>query len=110
MIPKPPTWISPMMTTWPNGDQYVAVSTVVSPVTHTAETLVNAAVSTGGRVGTGRRDRQRQQHGADEDGTEERERHDPCRVRNPVPHASHALPRAIVGRPNHPTVARRPDG
>ena len=21
MMPKPPTWISPMITTWPNGDQ-----------------------------------------------------------------------------------------
>ena len=42
-----------MITTCPNGDQYVAVSTVVSPVTHTAETVVNAAVSTGGRVGPG---------------------------------------------------------
>ncbi len=42
-----------MITTWPNGDQYVAVSTVVSPVTHTAETLVKAAVSTGGRLGPG---------------------------------------------------------
>ena len=29
------------------------MSTVVSPVTQTAETLVNAAVSTGGRVGPG---------------------------------------------------------
>ena len=53
MIPNPPTWMRPMMTTWPNGDQYVAVSTVVRPVTHTADTLVKAAVRTGGRVGPG---------------------------------------------------------
>src|SRR4029078_10878851 len=46
MMPKPPTWTNPTMTTWPNGDQYVAVSTVTSPVTHTADTLVNAASRT----------------------------------------------------------------
>ena len=53
MMPNPPTWMSAMITVCPNGDQYVAVSTVVRPVTHTAETVVKAAVSTGGRVGPG---------------------------------------------------------
>ena len=26
MMPNPPTWIRARITTWPNGDQYVAVS------------------------------------------------------------------------------------
>ena len=37
------------MTDWPIGDQYVAVSTVVRPVTNTADTLVKAVVNKDGR-------------------------------------------------------------
>lgn len=33
------------MTTWPNVDQYVAVSTTTRPVTQTALVVVNSAVS-----------------------------------------------------------------
>ena len=42
-IPRPPTWIATRMTTLPNGDQYVAVSTLVRPVTVTADAAVNTA-------------------------------------------------------------------
>ena len=35
------------MTTWPNPDQYVPVSTTISPATHTADTAVKNAVSHG---------------------------------------------------------------
>ena len=45
MIPNPPTWISTRITTCPNSDQYAPVSTVTSPVTHTAEVAVNTASS-----------------------------------------------------------------
>lgn len=49
-MPKPPTWISPRITTWPNGLQKVAVSTEASPVMHTADTDVKAAwMSSGDR-------------------------------------------------------------
>ncbi len=37
MIPSPPTWIRSRITTCPNGDQYVPVSTDARPVTQTAE-------------------------------------------------------------------------
>ena len=37
------------MMPWPAGVQYVAVSTVTSPVTQTADTLVNAASRTSAR-------------------------------------------------------------
>ena len=47
MIPKPPTWISSRMTTWPKPLQYVAVSTVIRPVTQTALVAVNSAVTSG---------------------------------------------------------------
>ena len=40
MTPRPPTAMASAMTPWPKIDQWVAVSTVVSPVTHTAETAV----------------------------------------------------------------------
>ncbi len=43
MMPNPPAWMSPRMTAWPKGVQNVAVSTVISPVTQTAETDVNSA-------------------------------------------------------------------
>lgn len=42
-IPRPPTWIPARITTCPAVDQYVAVSTVVRPVTATAEAAVNTA-------------------------------------------------------------------
>ena len=44
-----PAWISTTMTTSPNPDQKVAVSTMIRPVTHTAEVAVNKAVSRSGR-------------------------------------------------------------
>ncbi len=43
MIPNPPTWISARMTAWPNPVQYTGVSTMISPVTHTADVAVNRA-------------------------------------------------------------------
>ena len=43
MIPKPPIWMSTNRTTCPNALQCVAVSTTMSPVTHTAEVAVNSA-------------------------------------------------------------------
>ena len=43
MMPNPPSWMSARMTPCPKGVQNVAVSTVMSPVTHTAETAVNRA-------------------------------------------------------------------
>ncbi len=45
MIPNPPIWMSTRITTWPNGDQWVAVSTTTRPVTHTALVAVNTASS-----------------------------------------------------------------
>ena len=50
MNPKPPTWISSRIATWPNGLQCVAVSTTTRPVTHTAEVAVNAASTSGVQV------------------------------------------------------------
>ena len=53
MMPNPPTWMSPRITTCPKGVQKVGVSTVISPVTQTAETAVNRAgmnVSASGSV------------------------------------------------------------
>ncbi len=47
MIPKPPTWISPRMTTSPKPDQYVGVSTTVRPVTQTALVAVKTATRSG---------------------------------------------------------------
>src|SRR5262249_32819603 len=47
MIPSPPTWIRSRITTWPNGDQYVPVSTEASPVTQTADVLVKSASTNG---------------------------------------------------------------
>ncbi len=47
MIPSPPTWISSSITTWPNGDQYVPVSTTARPVTQTHEVAVKSAVRNG---------------------------------------------------------------
>ncbi len=43
MTPKPPIWMSTMITTWPNGDQKVGVSTTMCPVTQTALVAVNSA-------------------------------------------------------------------
>lgn len=43
MKPRPPTSTSTRITVCPNPLQWVAVSTTVSPVTHTAEVAVNAA-------------------------------------------------------------------
>ena len=53
MMPKPPTWIRARMMTWPNGVQYVAVSTTVSPVTQTADVAVKAAIRNGVPPGPG---------------------------------------------------------
>ena len=64
MMPKPPTWISARMTTWPKPDQYTGVSTTISPVTHTALVAVNSAVTSGSRARPLPRDRQHQQSGA----------------------------------------------
>ena len=50
MTPRPPIWISTMMTVFPNADQYVAVSCSTSPVTQEAETAVNSVVISGARV------------------------------------------------------------
>ena len=41
MIPKPPIWIKPRITTWPKCVQYVGVSATISPVTQIAEVDVN---------------------------------------------------------------------
>ena len=46
-MPKPPTKTPMIMTSWPKNDQWVAVETTVSPVTHTAETAVNRASCSG---------------------------------------------------------------
>ncbi|MGP5731971.1 hypothetical protein [Arthrobacter rhombi] len=43
MTPKPPIWIRARMTTWPKPVQYVGVSTVMRPVTHTDDVAVNKA-------------------------------------------------------------------
>ena len=40
MTPSPPIMMPRAMTVCPKGDQWVAVSTVVSPVTQTADTAV----------------------------------------------------------------------
>ena len=45
MIPIPPTWIMTRMASSPNPDQKVGVSTTTRPVTHTADTAVNSAVT-----------------------------------------------------------------
>ncbi len=45
--PMPPICIARMMTTLPKGDQCVAMSTVVRPVTQMAETAVNTASASG---------------------------------------------------------------
>lgn len=42
-IPRPPTWMPARITTCPAVDQWVAVSTVVRPVTDTAEVAVKTA-------------------------------------------------------------------
>lgn len=42
MNPSPPTSIKSIITTWPNSFQYVPVSNVTSPVTHTAEVAVKS--------------------------------------------------------------------
>jgi hypothetical protein len=47
MIPNPPTWISARITTSPDVDQYDGVSTMTSPVTHTALVEVNRATING---------------------------------------------------------------
>ena len=41
MMPSPPTCIRARITTWPGVDHDVPVSTVTSPVTHTADVAVN---------------------------------------------------------------------
>jgi hypothetical protein len=52
MNPNPPTWTRARMTTWPNGLQWVAVSTTTRPVTHTADVAVKRAVTgSAGRPG-----------------------------------------------------------
>ena len=43
MKPKPPTWMSRMITTWPKREKVTPVFTTVSPVTHTAEVAVKSA-------------------------------------------------------------------
>ena len=50
MKPKPPTWTSPRITTWPNGLHAVAVSTTTRPVTQTADVAVKNAVDEVGRL------------------------------------------------------------
>ena len=45
MIPKPPSWISRRMKAWPHPVKYVAVSTTMRPVTHTALVAVKRASS-----------------------------------------------------------------
>src|ERR687893_2328495 len=45
MIPMPPAWTNPRITSSPNVDQYVGVFTTSKPVTHTAETAVNTATT-----------------------------------------------------------------
>ena len=45
MMPNPPVWIKARMTTWPNTDQWVAVSRTTRPVTQVAEVAVKRAVS-----------------------------------------------------------------
>lgn len=42
-MPSPPVWIVKRMTTCPKGDQNVAVSTLVRPVTVIADVAVNTA-------------------------------------------------------------------
>lgn len=49
-MPSPPTLMASRMIVWPSPDQYVAVSTVVRPVPHTAETAVNSASTSGARA------------------------------------------------------------
>lgn len=44
IMPKPPNWNNTINTTSPVVDQWVAVSTTTSPVTHTADVAVNKAV------------------------------------------------------------------
>ena len=41
MMPSPPTCIRARITRWPGVDHEVPVSTVTSPVTHTADVAVN---------------------------------------------------------------------
>ena len=43
MIPSPPSWMSSSRKAWPHPVKYVAVSTTMRPVTHTALVAVNSA-------------------------------------------------------------------
>lgn len=43
MTPNPPNWIRTRIMICPNLDQYIAVVTVVRPVTHIADVAVNSA-------------------------------------------------------------------
>tara|TARA_B100001750_G_scaffold190088_1_gene160154 strand:- start:838 stop:1161 length:324 start_codon:yes stop_codon:yes gene_type:complete len=47
MIPRPPIYIRPVITSCPKPVQYVAVSTTTSPVTHAADVAVKNATSRG---------------------------------------------------------------
>ena len=49
MIPNPPIWTRPMITTSPKDDQYVGVSTTTRPVTQMADVEVKIAVRNGAR-------------------------------------------------------------
>ena len=42
-MPRPPSWVSTMMVSWPRNVQCVAVSTELSPVVVTADAAVNSA-------------------------------------------------------------------
>jgi hypothetical protein len=43
MYPRPPAWISSMITTWPKKEKWTGVSSTIKPVTHTAEVDVKRA-------------------------------------------------------------------
>lgn len=42
-MPSPPIWIKMIITSLPNQEKYVPVSTTTSPVTHEVEVAVNSA-------------------------------------------------------------------
>ena len=52
MMPRPPSWMSTMMTAWPKGVQYVPVSSNTSPVRETAKVAVKSAGRNGVHCGT----------------------------------------------------------
>ena len=113
VIPKPPICTRAAMTTWPKGDQYVAVSTVVRPTTQTAEVAVKNAVSSGCPILADARHGQQEQQRAYEDEQPEERRQRNGRPLEPAQLQASldapAQPGAGLVR-GHPAPSRPPAG